>query len=150
MGKIVKRKCTVSKFNLIIEKCKWSRSVVSNSLGPHGLQPTRLLHPWNFPGMSTGVGCRFLLQGNLPNPGIEPGSPALQADALPSKSPGNLYNGELAAINKCPDWNLIQFWSPGIFGHLYLNSPDSGSREEYGIWSHTNSDFSNSPTIYQL
>ena len=29
--------------------------------------------------------CHFLLQGNLPNPGIEPGSPALQADALPSE-----------------------------------------------------------------
>ena len=29
--------------------------------------------------------CYFLLQGNLPNPGIEPGSPALQADALPSE-----------------------------------------------------------------
>ena len=24
---------------------------------PHGLQPTRLLHPWDFPGQSTGVGC---------------------------------------------------------------------------------------------
>ena len=24
---------------------------------------TRLLHPWDFPGKSTGVGCRFLLQG---------------------------------------------------------------------------------------
>ena len=24
---------------------------------PHGLQPTRLLHPWDFPGKSTGVGC---------------------------------------------------------------------------------------------
>ena len=36
---------------------KWSRSVVSDSLRPHGLQSTRLLHPWNFPGMSTGVGC---------------------------------------------------------------------------------------------
>ena len=29
---------------------------------PHGLQPTRLLHPWDFPGRSTGVGCRRLLQ----------------------------------------------------------------------------------------
>ena len=26
--------------------------------------------------------------GNLPNPGIEPGSPALQADSLPSEPPG--------------------------------------------------------------
>ena len=30
------------------EKWKWSRSVVSDSLRPHGLQPTRLLRPWDF------------------------------------------------------------------------------------------------------
>ena len=30
---------------------------------PHGLQPTRLLRPWDFPGKSTGVGCHCLLQG---------------------------------------------------------------------------------------
>ena len=39
------------------EKWKWSRSVVSDSLWPRGLQPTRLLHPWDSPGKSTGVGC---------------------------------------------------------------------------------------------
>ena len=44
------------------EKWKWSRSVVSNSSRPHGLQPTRLLRPWDFPGKSTGVGCHCLLQ----------------------------------------------------------------------------------------
>ena len=43
------------------EKWKWSHSVVSNSSQPHGLQPTRLLHPWDFPGKSTGVGCHHLL-----------------------------------------------------------------------------------------
>ena len=43
------------------EKWKWSRSVVSNSSRSHGLQPTRLLHPWDFPGKSTGVGCHCLL-----------------------------------------------------------------------------------------
>ena len=32
------------------EKWKWSCSVVSDSSRPHGLQPTRLLHPWDFPG----------------------------------------------------------------------------------------------------
>ena len=40
------------------EKWKWSRSVVSNSSRPHGLQPTRLFRPWDFPGKSTGVGCK--------------------------------------------------------------------------------------------
>ena len=43
------------------EKWKWSCSVVSNSSRSHGLQPTRLLHPWDFPGKSTGVGCHCLL-----------------------------------------------------------------------------------------
>ena len=43
-------------------------SVVSDSLRPHGLQPTRLLCPWNSPRMNTGVGCRFLLQDRSPNP----------------------------------------------------------------------------------
>ena len=32
-----------------------------NSQRPHGLQPTRFLHPWDFPGRSTGVGCHCLL-----------------------------------------------------------------------------------------
>ena len=44
------------------EKWKWSCSVVSDSLRPHGLQPTRLLHPWDLPGKSTGVGCHHLLR----------------------------------------------------------------------------------------
>ena len=43
------------------ERWKWSHWVMSNSQRPHGLQPTRLLHPWDFPGKSTGVGCHCLL-----------------------------------------------------------------------------------------
>ena len=39
------------------EKWKWSRSVMSDSQRPHGLQPTRLLCPWDSPGRSSGVGC---------------------------------------------------------------------------------------------
>ena len=35
------------------EKWKWSRSVVSDPQWPHGLQPTRLLRPRDFPGKST-------------------------------------------------------------------------------------------------
>ena len=41
---------------------KWSCSVVSDSVRPHGLQPTRLLHPWDIPGKSAGVGCHRPLQ----------------------------------------------------------------------------------------
>ena len=49
----------------------------------HGLYPTRLLCPRDFPGKNTGVDCYFLLQGIFNDPGIESSSPALQADSLP-------------------------------------------------------------------
>ena len=37
-------------------------SVMSDSLQPHRLQPTRILCPWDSPGKRTGVGCHSLLQ----------------------------------------------------------------------------------------
>ena len=37
-----------------------------DSLSPHGLQPPRLLCPWDFPGKNSGAGCHFLLQGIFP------------------------------------------------------------------------------------
>ena len=36
--------------------------VLSDSSWPHGLQPTRFLLSWGFPGKNTGVGCHCLLQ----------------------------------------------------------------------------------------
>ena len=42
------------------------------------VEPSRLLCPWNSLGKNTGVGGHLLLDGNLPNLGIKPGSPALQ------------------------------------------------------------------------
>ena len=35
---------------------------MSDSSQPQGLQPSRLLHPWDFPGKSTGVECHHLLR----------------------------------------------------------------------------------------
>ena len=61
-------------------KWKWSCSVVSNPLQPYGLQPARLLCPWDFPGNNTGVGCHFLLQGIFPTQGSN--SPSLISPAL--------------------------------------------------------------------
>ena len=49
------------------------RLVVSDSLQPHGLWPTRLLSPWDSPGTDTGVGCHALLQGIFPTQGLNPG-----------------------------------------------------------------------------
>ena len=60
--------------------CVLSCSVASDSLRPHGLLPTRLLCPWDFPGKNTGVGCLALLQGIF----LALGS---QADSLPMGRP---------------------------------------------------------------
>ena len=58
-------------------------SVVSNSLRPHGLQPSRLLSPWNSPGKNTGVGSQSLLQGSSrPRDQIKLQADSFQSDPL--------------------------------------------------------------------
>ena len=47
-------------------------SVMSDYLRPHGLQPARLLCPWDSAGKNTGVGSHFLLQGIFPIQGLNP------------------------------------------------------------------------------
>ena len=47
--------------------------------------------PWTSPGQNTGVGSLSFLQGNLSNPGIEPGSPALQANSLLTELSGKPF-----------------------------------------------------------
>ena len=48
---------------------------MSNSLLPHELYPTRLFHPWYFPGKITGVGCHFFFQGIFSTQGSNLGLP---------------------------------------------------------------------------
>ena len=64
---------------------KWSLSVVSNSLRP--LWTVAYQAPsMGFFRQEYWSGLPFPSPGDLPNPGIEPGSPTLQADALPSQT----------------------------------------------------------------
>ena len=64
---------------------KWSRWVVSDSLRPvaHQAPPSMGFSRQGYWG-----GLPFPSRGDLPDPGIEPRSPALQADALTSEPPG--------------------------------------------------------------
>ena len=61
---------------------------MSDSLWPHGLLPTRLVH-----GILQAILERVAIPspGNLPNPGIKPRSPALQADSLLTEPPGKSF-----------------------------------------------------------
>ena len=77
-----------------------SRSVMSDSLRPLGLQPARLLHPWDSPGKNTGVGCHALLQGVFPTQGWKLCLVHLlqwQAGSLPLVPPGEQGNSRLCA-----------------------------------------------------
>ena len=53
-----------------IKFCPCSCSIVSDSLQPFGLQPTRLLCPWDFPDKNIGAGCHALLPGIVPTQGL--------------------------------------------------------------------------------
>ena len=89
---------------------KWSHSVVSNSLRSHGLYLTRLLHPWNFSGKSTGVGCHFLLQGIFLTQGSNPGLPHCRQTlyCLCHQGSPNTGMGSLSLLQKLfptQEWN---------------------------------------------
>ena len=58
---------------------------VSDSLRHHGLQPARLLYPWDFPSKNTEVGCHSLLQEMFPTQGSNPVLLHWLADSLMSE-----------------------------------------------------------------
>ena len=65
----------------------FSHEAMADSSRPHGTYPSRFLCPWRFSKQEYWSGLPFPPSGDLPNPGIEPGSPVLQADSLPSGPP---------------------------------------------------------------
>ena len=70
-------------------------SVMSDSVQTYGCN-LPFLHPWNSPGKNTGV-IAMPFSTDLRNPGIEPRSPALKADSLPSKPPGKPHGPRYVA-----------------------------------------------------
>ena len=73
--------------------------VMSDSFQPYGLQPARLLCPWNSQGKNTGVGCHALLQGIFQTQGWNPDLPQLQADSLVSEPPGKPKNTGVGSLS---------------------------------------------------
>ena len=66
-------------------KLKWSHSVVSDSLWPHGLEPIRFLRPWNFQArVPEWVAISFSRESSWPKDRTRV---SLQADTLPSEPP---------------------------------------------------------------
>ena len=81
---------------------------MSNSVRPHGLQPTRLLCPWGSPGKNTRVGCHFLLQCMKMESESEVAQscPAL-SDPMDCSLPGSSIHGIFQAT--VLEWGAIAF-----------------------------------------
>ena len=72
---LITSKIHILKYVLYVYVCVCS--VMSDSFQPHGLQPARLLCPWNFSRQEYWSGLPFPTPEDLPNPGIEPTSSPL-------------------------------------------------------------------------
>ena len=101
------------------------RSVCAQScptLQPHGSHVTcQAPLSMEFSRRESGVGCHSLLQGIFLTQGLNPGSPALQADSLPSEPPGKapystnyviLRNLTFSGMNSLKNWTRVVFSKP--------------------------------------
>ena len=73
---------------------------MSDFLRPHGLQHTRLLCPWDFPGKNTGVGCHCL-------PRLVPQLCPTLRDPMDCSTPGSSVHGIFQA--RVLEWGAIAF-----------------------------------------
>ena len=89
-------------------------SVVSDSAT---LWTTGLLCPWTSPGKSYWSGLPFPSPGDLPDPGIEPRSPALQVVSLPTEPPGKPLGSDKFHLDKDLQVGSVYtvMRNPGVF-----------------------------------
>ena len=114
-----------------VHVCVQARSVARlgpTLLRPHGLQPIRLLCPWNSPGKNAGVGCHFLPQGILPTQGSNPSPLGLlhwRADSLPLRylgSPFSPFYKDTSHIGLAPPYSSVT--SPWLITSLRTPLPN--------------------------
>ena len=105
-----------------------SHSVVSDFLQAHRLQLARLLCPYRFSRQEYWRGLPRPPPGDLPNSGIKPRYPILQADSLPSEPPGKpLRHSRLCYIATCMgeefrgEWIHVYAWLSPSTVHLKLS-----------------------------
>ena len=73
-------------------------AVMFDSLRPCGLKPTKPLCPWGFSRQEYWSGLPCPPPGDLPNSGIEPRSPTLQAGSLPAEPRGKPKNTGVGSL----------------------------------------------------
>ena len=109
-----------------------SSSVVSDSLWAHVLQPAGLLCPWGFSKQEYWSGLPCPPPGDLPNPGIEPRSPAKMAWMKSLFAIGVCFTAQVGIFNSIFDGRMVtRVSSDSAFLHLRTTS-----RESVGGWRH--------------
>ena len=120
-------------FSQSLLRCAWS--VVSDSLRPCGLQPARLLCPWDS-GKNTGVGCHALLQGTFPTQGSNPGLPPCGRILYQLSHQGSPWILEWVAyhFSRGSSQTRNRTWVSGIAGKFLTNwaTRDTLSSEPMG------------------
>ena len=78
------------------------------TLQPHGLVACQAPLSMGFSRQEHWSGLPFPSPGDLPNPGNEPRSPALQADSLPAEPPAHkIKNGQVRGV--FPEMSFVKF-----------------------------------------
>ena len=99
---------------------------MSDSVGPHRPQPTRLPRPWDSPGKNTGVGCHFLLQHMKVKSESEVAqSCPILSDPMDCSPPGSSVHGifqEISYVGK------IKQKHRGVASHNSSSRPNSAMR----------------------
>ena len=102
--------------NRLQKSSKWNESV-SHSAMPYSLRPWAAPHQvppsMGFSRQGYWSSLPFPSPGDLPDPGIEPRSLALQADSLPTELPGSPVVGRMIARQGCPSLNPWNVWVLG-------------------------------------
>ena len=108
---------------------------MSDALRPHGLYS-----PWNYPGQNTGVGS-FPFSRGFSQPGIEPRSPAWQADSLPAEPQGSLRTLKWVAYplssrsSRPRNWTRESCIAGGFFTHWAIRelSPSPKPQSQFPL-----------------
>ena len=81
---------------------------MSDSVRPHGRQPTRLRCPWDSPGKNIGVGCHFLLQCMTVKSGSEVAQscPTLR-DPMDCSPPGSTLHWAPPIMSPVKGWGYV-------------------------------------------
>ena len=100
--------------------CVLSHSVASDSLLPHGQRSLAGYSPWGFSRQEYWSGLSCPPPGDLLNSGIEPRSPTLQADSLPTEPPGKPKNTGVGSLSLLQGIFLTQELNRSLLHHRQI------------------------------